>query len=707
MRAGRFSVDDARHFFPFLPVAFALGIATYFVWPSEPGLHYLAALPVLLAVGRVPSLRAPAGIYELYVKSAMIFCMCLICGAGWAHLHSYRASQNWATPLLPAGGVETTIAGQVDMSEIRWRGGELHITVCESSFTDNAAEVPSGILPRPFRARLFSSKEIAFRARPGCHARLKVRLQPLGAPLTDGGYDPRFPAFFEGLRARGFVREIVSLTCETGTWAHRLARLRLDMADQIRTTLPPQTGGVAAALIAGLRGGISPAIRDTSRNSGLAHILAISGLHMALFAGTVFALLRVLCALFPRFAQAHDVRRISACVALAAAVAYLALSGASYATQRAFVMIALVFIAIGRQALTMRNVGWAGLCVLLINPHAVMQVGFQMSFAAVIILVGFFEAWRRHSARHGQVFRKGAFWRGVSRARVYVFGLLLTSLLAGGVTGVLALIHFNQMAKFGLIGNLIAMPIFGMMVMPAAFVSVVAMPFGLAAGPLWVMGTGLNWILLGAGQLVETGDPLFRVGASPVYVLPAFMIGLIWLCLVGGRARWCGLAAMMFALLSLGRQPVPDVHILGEAYQLAWRTPSGDMAVMHEKRAGYETDIWRRRLGWPAQVSDAGYAACRFPACRIDLRAGAQLALVTDARHLSAACGSVDVVIAPYIRARYPCAAHLVDRRALKPFATTLVYIDPTASGLRVFTRMPRANTARVWQRRAPNTVRR
>lgn len=82
MRAGRFSVDDARHFFPFLPVAFALGIATYFVWPSESGLHYLAALPVLLAVGRAPSLSAPAGVYELYVKSAMIFCMCLICGAG-------------------------------------------------------------------------------------------------------------------------------------------------------------------------------------------------------------------------------------------------------------------------------------------------------------------------------------------------------------------------------------------------------------------------------------------------------------------------------------------------------------------------------------------------------------------------------------------------------------------------------------------------
>ena len=539
------------------------------------------------------------------------------------------------------------------------------------------------------------------RVQPGCHARLKVRLQPLGAPLTDGGYDPRFPAFFEGLRARGFVREIVSLSCETGTWAHRLARLRLAMAEEVRTALLARTGGVAAALITGLRGGIPPAIRDTFRNSGLAHVLAISGLHMALFAGTVFALLRVLCALFPRLAQSRDVRRISAYFALAAAVGYLALSGASYATQRAFVMTALVFIAIGigRQALTMRNVGWAGFCVLLINPHAVMQVGFQMSFAAVIILVGFFEAWRRYSARHGQTFRNGALWRSIIRVRAYVFGLLLTSLLAGGVTGVLALVHFNQMAKFGLVGNLIAMPIFGLMVMPAAFVSVIAMPFGLAAVPLWVMGKGLDWILLGAGQLVEAGDPLFRVGASPPYMLPAFMIGLIWLCLVQNRARWCALAVMGFAVLSLGRQPVPDVYILGEAYQLAWRTPSGDMAVMHEKRAGYETDIWRRRLGWPQQTADGGYAACRFPACRIELQSGAELALVTNARHLTAACDAVDVVLVPYFRARYPCAAHLVDRRVLKPFATTLVYVKRTQSGLHFVTRIPEANAMRIWQR--------
>lgn len=692
-------MDNTRHFFPFLPVAFAIGIAVYFVWPTQPGLHYLAALPILLAVERGANLFAPIGAYANYVRSGVIFCLCLICGTGWAQLHTYRASQSWAMPPLPTGGVETHISGQIDMSEIRWRGGELHMHVTTVDVPQHAQHIPT----KPFRARLFTSKEIALRARPGCRGVLKVRLQPLGAPLTDGGYDPRFPAFFEGLRARGFVREIVSLSCEDGTWAHRLARLRLEMAHEIRAVLGPRTGGVAAALITGLRGGISPAIRDTFRNSGLAHVLAISGLHMALFAGTVFALLRVLCALFPRFAQVYDVRRLCAGFALAAAIAYLALSGASYATQRAFVMIALVFIAIaiGRQALTMRNVGWAAVVVLLLNPHAVMQVGFQMSFAAVIILVGFFEAWRRRSVNYDQPFRRGALWRSIFRVRVYVFGLLLTSLLAGGVTGILALIHFNQMAKFSLAGNLIAMPLFGLMVMPAAFVSVVAMPFGLAAAPLWVMGLGLEWILLGAGALVETGDPLFRVGASPTYVLPAFIIGLIWLCLLGGASRWCGLAIMLFAIVSLGRQPAPDIHILGTAYQLAWRTPSGDMAVMHEKRAGYETEIWRRRLGWPKQVSDAKFANCRFPACRIELRAGAQLALVTQARHLSAACRAADIVIAPYVHARYPCAAHLVDGRSLSPFEATLVYLEPVENAYRVVTRRPSANVARVWQRRA------
>ena len=676
-------LNDTRHFFLFLPVAFALGISAYFAWPTEPSIlsgpsvRYLALLPIVLLAGGFISAQTRAG---QGARAGSVFCACMIAGAIWAKGHTSHAANVWETPAVPVGGIETRISGQVDMSEQRWRGGEVNMSV----YAADLLEKPH----RPFRARLFSSKDIAQLAAPGCHVELDVRLQGLGTPLTDGGYDPRFPAYFEGLRARGFIRDIVSLSCETGTWRHRLARLRQNMAGEIRTHLPPRTGGVATALITGLRGGISPAIRDTFRDSGLAHVLAISGLHMALFAGTVFALFRFLCALFPGFAQRYDIRRLSACLALAAAIAYLAISGASYATQRAFIMIALMFIAIalGRQALTMRNVSWAAFLVLLINPHAVMQVGFQMSFAAVIVLIGFFEAWRRRQAQETDVSRPNVFsshlvgWRVVirslARARVYVFGLILTSLLAGGATGVLALIHFNQMAKFGLAGNLIAMPVFGMMVMPAAFVSVVLMPFGLAAGPLWVMGVGIDWIIMGAQWLVSFATPVYRIGPTPAFVLPAFLLGLIWLCLIRGLVRWAGLAAVLVACLSLGRQPAPDIHILGRGYQMAWRTPAGDMAVLHPKRATYETEIWRRRLGSPAQVSDEAYASCRFPVCSFEVSSGAKMVFVHDPRLLSAACRQADIIIAPYLTARYACAAHLVDRRDLTPFATSVVYIS-------------------------------
>ncbi len=133
-------------------------------------------------------------------------------------------------------------------------------------------------------------------------------------------------------------------------------------------------------------------------------------------------------------------------------------------------------------------------------------------------------------------------------------------------------------------------------------------------------------------------------------------------------------------------------------------------------RASWAHIIWRRFPFFRGGASNISARACGHlrTLCRIsddflhgpDLRASAQSALVTDARHLSMACGSVDVVVATYICARCRCAAHLVERRAPKPIATTFVYIEPTASGPRVFTRMPRANTDRVWQRRALNTVR-
>ena len=200
------------------------------------------------------------------------------------------------------------------------------------------------------------------------------------------------------------MRRTDKLDCQQPlTVSVRLARWRLSIAQAFRQALTPPLGALAASLVTGIRGAIPADTRDLFRDTGLAHVLAISGLHMSLFAGSVFAILRLLAAAWPWLVQSYDVRRISAGVAIIAAIAYLIISGVSFATQRAFMMIVIVFLAmlLGRAGLTLRNLSTAGIVIILVQPAAVVQAGFQMSFAAVMALIAYYEYWQSRN----QVFR--------------------------------------------------------------------------------------------------------------------------------------------------------------------------------------------------------------------------------------------------------------------------------------------------------------
>lgn len=129
------------------------------------------------------------------------------------------------------------------------------------------------------------------------------------------------------------------------------------------------------------------------RDSGLAHVLAISGLHMAIMAGIVFWLARALLALIPGLALRYPIKKWAAGIAIGAASFYLALSGASVPTVRSWIMMSIVLIAVtvDRPAITMRNVALAALIILLVAPESLFDPSFQMSFAAVIALVAVYE----------------------------------------------------------------------------------------------------------------------------------------------------------------------------------------------------------------------------------------------------------------------------------------------------------------------------
>ena len=487
--------------------SFVLAVTAYFLLPDEPSVFISLIALALAATAFLASYFIKQERLQKYLTRAALVMLVAFIGFAWAQMRSHMQARHGTAPIG-----EYQINGTVDWHEAQARGSRWDVHVQEGDYL----------------LRLYGKRSHLAMAAPGCHIVLTAEISPLPAPIVLGGYDPRRDAWFAGRRGQGFIRSIDNVDCTAPiTWRHNLARARLALARHYRANMSDEAGPVAAALVTGVRGAIARSVRDAFRHSGLAHMLAISGLHMALFAGSVYALLRLLAAMIPRLVLRHDVRKPSALISLAAATGYLFLSGAGVATQRAYIMLAIFFLAIllDRPAITMRNVLWAALLVLLWQPHAVLQAGFQMSFSAVMALVAMYEAWRQRDklfirwermSLMQQIFRR--FWR-------YASALFMTSLIAGSVTGFIAIVRFQQVGTFGLPANLLAMPLFGTLIMPMAPLSLLLMPVGLEKSVLVLMETGIESVLAVAGYFTALTGALWRPGASAFYVMPLATLG--------------------------------------------------------------------------------------------------------------------------------------------------------------------------------------
>ena len=333
-----------------------------------------------------------------------------------------------------------------------------------------------------------------------------------------GGYDFGRADYYDGIGAVGFAYGAAK-PADIGApplgivLRKPLADLRETIRRRIIAVLPGDTGEIAAALVMGDQRGISEATQEAMRASGLGHVLSISGLHMALVAGSTFWLIRALLALSPGLALTRPIKKWAAAGALAVATFYLAISGANVATQRAYIMLAVILCAVmlDRRAITLRNVAIAAILVLLIEPESLLTASFQMSFAATLALVAGYEALRERAARKAAL--ATAADRGpVARLWRAAYGLFLTSLIAALATTPFAIYHFQRAAPLALLANLAAMPVIGVLVMPAALFSVVLMPFGLEfARP---RPDGLGHRLDGRGRRGH-GRLVGRVGRDP------------------------------------------------------------------------------------------------------------------------------------------------------------------------------------------------
>lgn len=310
---------------------------------------------------------------------------------------------------------------------------------------------------------------------------------PLPMLLPDS-FDFTAHALNQGYGATGFIDNItVTKHIAPGFAAH----LRYSIQQNLYEYLEKDQAAVASAVLVGLRGGISPEIREDFRASGLSHLLAISGLHMALFWGSVMALIRAILASYPHFSSRHPALKIAAVMAFPFGLFYLVISGMPVSAVRAFLMLALFMLAImmAKRGVTLHNVALAAIIILLIDPQQLTQPAFQMSFAAVFALVA---GWVALSSRQREPSLLEQKMPVVLR---YLGGIMVGSVLAGLATAPFVLHHFGVTTMWSILANLIGMPLMAFIIMPFGAIGLAFMPIGWESPFLHVMGFGISCLL--------------------------------------------------------------------------------------------------------------------------------------------------------------------------------------------------------------------
>ena len=624
-----------------LPVGMGVGIGVYFQMPEEP---IWFAGPLVLAGTILASvlLRRSGGAPFLI---AMVLAFVAL-GFAAASLRTHSLDGRLLTQETPT----TVIEGRIVEFEPYHQGSRVILDRVR------VAALSQPATPERVRVRL-RGHQPALKA--GDWVRLRGRLSAPSPPLMPGGFDFQRHAYFTGIGAVGFsmgaARVLEGPPPGPFDWRVHLSNLRVRLAMRVTDAVPGDAGAVAAALITGYRSLIPEAVLNAFRDAGLAHLLAISGLHIGLAAGIVFFGARRVLSLYPPFAQRFPVKKAAALLALLAAFGYALMAGATVPTQRAFLIAAMVLIAVmvDRRGISLRMLAWGATVVLLIQPESLLGPSFQMSFAAAIALVAAYEAaadrgiWRRDGDASPWIGR--GIW-------LYAAGVAFTTLVASLATAPFVLYHFNQVAKFGLLANLVAVPVTALWVMPAAMLSFLLLPFGWEKLALTPMGWGTEQVIRAADWVAGLPEATEILPSAPAWALTGLALGGLWLCVLRGRLRLAGLAGVALFAAANARVVPPDLIVSAAGDLAAVRGQEGYLfsSLRHGR---FTRENWLEHAGYRAEEAvqwarDGGYGRLQRDGLRCDgvgcvlTRAGWRVVLAETRGALAEDCGRADLVIA-------------------------------------------------------------
>lgn len=632
-------------FFLLLPVFAGVGAIIYFTLSFEPEWTPLLSMLAIAVIVRSATRR-----YYIAAQGITLT-IALVAGLVVAKWETERR----ATPML-GSDVATRVTGRVVALEYQDNGSwRVTLDVLHT-------ERPELRFP-PKRIRI-NARDIPASTSIGSGLTGFARLRTPSGPVRPSNYDFSFHAYFNGIGANGFflgtpkvatVPPPDELTAEISQW---IAMLRVQVSERIEEVIGGEDGSVAAALVAGTRAGISEQTNEDLRKAGLAHILSISGLHMALAAGVVMLTLRSLFALFPAFSVRHPVKKYAAFLSLLSCTFYLAMSGADVAAQRSYVMIAVMLgaLLVDRAAISMRNLAIAAVAMIAISPHEILGPSFQMSFSATAALIAGYAWWseRNASKRFGAEKREKAAPGFAGKILKLLTAAAGTSLIAGLASGIFAAYHFNNTAPFGLVGNVLAEPVIALLVMPFAVFGLVLMPLQLDWVPLQIMGWGI-FAVRHIAAFVATWSPDGNPGAMPSLTLVVWTIALVLGVVLSTRLKALALPFIILGFVAFVSEPFPDIVVSEDAKLVGVRLADGRLAINRSRPSQFTADNWKTAYlvdefiapatGKNNEGIDGNRFECEDGLCTISLRDGRILAYTADTAMREIACNIGDVVI--------------------------------------------------------------
>lgn len=558
-----------------MPVLFGLGIAIYFALPVEPSKWIILGIIEILLVLAFFFRRNRIALAWLG-----IFCIIVL---GFANIQLRTIFLDHNMVKVEAGRVYLT--GRIEEVGKNYRG-KTRIVLADMKNFDNEDIIGK------YRLTLTSPNN---NLQIGDCVEMVAEVSPLLKTSIVGGYQSDRNLFYDGISGMGYVpSRVLPLECSYKFYFSEYStELRKAISDEIVKEMPPSEAAVAVAIVAGNQDLMNKNLISAYRDSGLAHFLSISGLHMSMIAGLMFFFVRFVMAMIPPLALRYNNKKIAAILSILVAVIYLVISGAAIPAQRAFIMTFVVLLAVilERQAISMRTLAVAALLVLVVSPEAIVSASFQMSFAAVVALIAFYEKFAARISRFMQKPQASILLKSLRIIWVYVLGILLADLVASLATMPFAIYHFNRVALYTTLTNMAAGPIIGLMIMPFVLLSLIVMPLGLEFITLKPVSWGLGWVNDLTSWVASLPNAAIEVYSPPVWGFSCIVIGGLWLCLWQRKWRHLGWIGVVLGIFSVFTITMPDLVVDRDIKTVAVKNADGKLEVLKGAR-GWNKDMW-------------------------------------------------------------------------------------------------------------------